>query len=402
MQPKETIVIYADYGMCPYAWRKKSSDMTSYVGGNIADAYYGLSKVLGTSTELDKAFSAWIHLFNQPDAETTLDWNKFHYNGIELAQRLKAELGDRFEVEYYPPFEDPVRHGRPITRIVTPEYLYVYEPISTPEKPSVVVPLIETISVELSDCHVGWIRMNLIVGYHKLRIRMTHWDDPIDSFIFWMEEIIAGKECCTMSINEEGQWKILTAIQKSDALLILHVEHSDLGERETLLEKRVHRRQLVEALYGGLQDFGKSPEYIPREWEHQSLGGWLAERTESTEEEVLETLVSLKGIQLNPLLLLFSYLDEGGDLYEPVQKMRSIDEMLAHALSANRSELESPRVRYGNRWGDVEDDYIGRREIIRDEFLSEQVSRFEGTTLRYLYSEKLETYLSSDRDRQIP
>jgi hypothetical protein len=151
MQPKETIVIYADYGMCPYAWRKKSSDLTSYVGGDIADAYYGLSKVLGTSIELDEAFSDWSHRFNQPDSETTLDWDKFHYDGIELAQRLKAELGDRFEVEYHPPWEDPVRNGKPLIRIVTPDHFFAYDPIPKEEDQPTNVPSSHSLKVKFSD-----------------------------------------------------------------------------------------------------------------------------------------------------------------------------------------------------------------------------------------------------------
>jgi hypothetical protein len=49
MSAEETIVIYADLGMSPYAWSKNSSDRSTYVGGNIADSKYGLSKVIGTS-----------------------------------------------------------------------------------------------------------------------------------------------------------------------------------------------------------------------------------------------------------------------------------------------------------------------------------------------------------------
>jgi len=130
MSAEETIVIYADFGMCPYAWRKKASDTTSYVGGNIADSTYGLSRVIGTSDTLDAAFAEWIHRFNRSDYEETLDWEQFHHDGVELARQLKAQVGDRFEVEYHPPYEDPIRGGRDglLTRILSDGGLRIYQP----------------------------------------------------------------------------------------------------------------------------------------------------------------------------------------------------------------------------------------------------------------------------------
>ena len=133
MSAEETIVIYADFGMCPYAWKKKASDTTSHVGGNIADSTYGLSRVIGTPVALDTAFAEWIHRFNRPDYETSLNWDQFHHDGIELAKHLKAEVGDRYEVEYHPPYEDPERGGRDglLTRILSDGSLQTYYPTAS-------------------------------------------------------------------------------------------------------------------------------------------------------------------------------------------------------------------------------------------------------------------------------
>lgn len=61
-------------------------------------------------------FSAWVLEFERADrmpGETwdklALDWDRFHKMGLELAGRLKTEVGDRFRVVYEKPYEDPGR-----------------------------------------------------------------------------------------------------------------------------------------------------------------------------------------------------------------------------------------------------------------------------------------------------
>lgn len=61
-------------------------------------------------------FSAWVLAFERAEwlhAETrdelALDWSQFHKRGLELAARLKVEVGSRFRVIYEKPYEDPGR-----------------------------------------------------------------------------------------------------------------------------------------------------------------------------------------------------------------------------------------------------------------------------------------------------
>jgi len=399
MSALETITIYADFGMSPYAWRKYSSDRSSYVGGNIADSTYGLSKVIGTSPELDAAFAEWIARFDCKGYETTLDWDRFHYDGIELAKHLKAEVGDRYEVEYHPPHEDPERGGRAglIARIVSPEKLFMYYPmmkggsVDSPCDASV-----STFSMRLFDCSVGWIYMSLSCNDVQVTIHMTHLDDPLECFLRWMEELIAGQEICTMKINEEGNWKILTATQKTDGLLIFRIEDSDSEESEPLLEKIQCRQQLIGTIYQGLRAFGESPEYFPEEWEYQSLGGWVSERTNLSEEEVLDALVSLPAGELNSLLFLISCLPVGGHLHVRLESIKSFFELKDYALRSDCPDLDELRAKFGKEWTGITDKTEDKRGVIRDEFLSEPFIPWRGTPLRGLKSEKTEAYLTSN------
>ena len=61
-------------------------------------------------------FSAWVLKFERADRmpgeawdKLALDWTRFHATGIELAKRLKAEVGAAFRVIYEKPIEDPSR-----------------------------------------------------------------------------------------------------------------------------------------------------------------------------------------------------------------------------------------------------------------------------------------------------
>ena len=48
MIPKKTITVMPDFGMSPWAWEKDATDVTAYVGGNIADAVGGILEEANT------------------------------------------------------------------------------------------------------------------------------------------------------------------------------------------------------------------------------------------------------------------------------------------------------------------------------------------------------------------
>lgn len=109
MKPKDTIHIMADYGMSPYAWLRRAGN-TRGVGGNIADACSGFPEECNVSKDLEKAFAKWAIYFEktvEPGRDNNFDWETFHRKGQELTKRLEKEIGDRFNVRYIIPWEDP-------------------------------------------------------------------------------------------------------------------------------------------------------------------------------------------------------------------------------------------------------------------------------------------------------
>lgn len=59
------------------------------------------------SAALEQGFAEWIIAFNNQSHEPGFDWPAFHRTGVELARRLKTEIGDQARVIYYKASEDP-------------------------------------------------------------------------------------------------------------------------------------------------------------------------------------------------------------------------------------------------------------------------------------------------------
>jgi hypothetical protein len=108
---QQAITIMADFGNGPYAWNKDSSDKTTNVGGNIADAVGGFYGFIEISKELENDLASWVLEFERDYEKEPFDWRAFNERGIELSRRLKREVKDAFDVAYSFPWEDPV-HGR--------------------------------------------------------------------------------------------------------------------------------------------------------------------------------------------------------------------------------------------------------------------------------------------------
>ena len=102
------LTIMPDFGMGPYAWLKHEDDGTTLVGGNIADCLSGFEgSEFAVSAALEESFVAWMHRFGSGYNDPAFDWPAFHHDGIELARRLKREIGDQARVIYSGACEDP-------------------------------------------------------------------------------------------------------------------------------------------------------------------------------------------------------------------------------------------------------------------------------------------------------
>ena len=106
----KAITIMMHWGAGEYAWEKDAVDDTTYVGGDIADAVDGFKhSSYMVSAALEADFADWAEWFEREAAGDALrmDWDSFNRQGLDLARRLKAELGDQVRVVYDKPIEDP-------------------------------------------------------------------------------------------------------------------------------------------------------------------------------------------------------------------------------------------------------------------------------------------------------
>ncbi len=94
------ITIMPDFGLGPYAWQRGE--------GLIADAVTGFRlSEFKVSPELEAEFADWIDWFGGGALNPDFSWQAFHWLGIDLSRKLKAELGDQARVIYCKPLEDP-------------------------------------------------------------------------------------------------------------------------------------------------------------------------------------------------------------------------------------------------------------------------------------------------------
>lgn len=102
--------IMPDYGGA-YGWINRNGPEDA-LGPNHADTC-GWSGDHPISDELQAGFSEWQKDFEsgtwEQKGRSIFDWPRFHENGMALARRLKAELGDAARIYYEKPMEDPNR-----------------------------------------------------------------------------------------------------------------------------------------------------------------------------------------------------------------------------------------------------------------------------------------------------
>ena len=94
------ITIMPDFGLGPYAWQNGA--------GCIGDAVCGFrGSEFKVSRALEQRFADWIDWFEAYALEPGFCWEPFHRTGMDLARRLKAEIGDQARVVCVKPIEDP-------------------------------------------------------------------------------------------------------------------------------------------------------------------------------------------------------------------------------------------------------------------------------------------------------
>jgi hypothetical protein len=111
--------VMADYGSGPYLWilRDGTADAPK-IGPCIASyGYWPDDEFPGIAQDLKEDFDDWIMQFESYSGLPKFRWEFFHKRGLQLARRLKAQLGDRAIVRYVTPMEDPNHKKDEVTGI---------------------------------------------------------------------------------------------------------------------------------------------------------------------------------------------------------------------------------------------------------------------------------------------
>ena len=99
-------MISPDYGDA-FAWRRVEGVDSRYTLGADSGGWSGPHPI---SDALFQDLHEWYGRFCRADpwsGKHEMDWEAFHRDGVELARRVKAEVGPTAKVFYAKPIEDP-------------------------------------------------------------------------------------------------------------------------------------------------------------------------------------------------------------------------------------------------------------------------------------------------------
>ncbi len=101
------LIIEPDHGET-YGWLTPTGPVgRSRHEGGLADTTRGFPKACAVSRSLEEDFEDWYSQFVLYSRLREFSWPFFHRRGLQLCRRLKAEVGDRFVVQYVMSIEDP-------------------------------------------------------------------------------------------------------------------------------------------------------------------------------------------------------------------------------------------------------------------------------------------------------
>jgi hypothetical protein len=107
---KKVYTIFVEPAICDWAWVKDVDDETMYVGKCVTWGcdWGGAHHVSKGLLDLVKFWLISLTPVVVNDENiATFDWKTFNERGLVIAQQLKAELGDKADVRYVKPDEDP-------------------------------------------------------------------------------------------------------------------------------------------------------------------------------------------------------------------------------------------------------------------------------------------------------
>ena len=162
------------------------------------------------------------------------------------------------------------------------------------------------LTVRFDRCEAGWINFRVTSGPDTLELQASHIYDPLPALLAWLEAITFELPRCGWTLDEEGA---LVAFDVAEAEPAESLVRKPTSMRLTVtpdyaappLTCTLGRRSLVRTFYQAVREFVNSDRYRPGEWERQSLGDRVAEKTgldpDHWIDELLTTALSRRELQ---------------------------------------------------------------------------------------------------------
>ncbi len=274
---------------------------------------------------------------------------------------------------------------------------------------------VESLEVRYSPPEVGWLLVSIVANGKEAQFEASELYDPFPDLIAWLEAIAEG-EFPRFLIDQEGTHlqflTIETTTHRSVRFLLAKVTRKPENEPgNALLDIEVNRRTLVDAFYGNLGRYAKSPDYKRDEWTAISLKQAL-ER--SAPLPPLDVLAQANAATLTKVFWsawpMYEVNFPGDDVQKSLSKfvdMTFAEHELKHGagknplrkiaqwlrikfLRAHATETPLYRIEVPAEFNDWE---LKARIQYLEEALQEQVNSWSAADLASLRSEKIERWL---------
>lgn len=159
------------------------------------------------------------------------------------------------------------------------------------------LPMTDLLTVRFEKCEAGWIALRLTADNLTLNLQASHLIDPLPDLLIWLEAISLGLERCGWTLDEEFQRVAFDARdaeptpifgRRPDPVVLTVTPNYEAAPLICTLT----RRALVQTFYRALSDFVTSNRYHPAEWERQSLGDRVREKTGQEPAAWVESLLA--------------------------------------------------------------------------------------------------------------
>lgn len=153
------------------------------------------------------------------------------------------------------------------------------------------------LKIKFDGCEAGWIALHITVADQTLDLQMSHWLDPLPDLLAWLEAISLGMARCGWTLDEEG-CSVAFDVQDADkAEILLRTRDPILltivpDYAAPTLTCRLRRRELVQCFYLAFREFATSDCYVPGQWELQTFGDAIREKTGLDPDVWIEALMA--------------------------------------------------------------------------------------------------------------